>query len=123
MKYYAGITLRGWSTNVGPLGEAYGAFGKTGGILYVMAIGLLIRWAYRLIFSLARKTPLILFWIPFLFYQITYSFETDTLQITNSLIKSAFFIFILYRFLPYWFGRHVTEEQIAKIEQKQSAIS
>ena len=115
MKYYAGITLRGWSTNIGPLGEAYGAFGKIGGIIYIALLGLLIRWSYGLVFSVARKTPLILFWIPFLFYQITYSFETDTLQITNSLIKSAFFVFILYRFLPYWFGRHVTKEQLSAI--------
>lgn len=111
MKFYAGINLRGWSTNVSPLGEAYGAFGKTGGILYITLLGLVIRWAYGLVFSIARKTPLILFWIPFLFYQITYSFETDTLQITNSLIKSAFFIFVLYRFIPYWFGRHVKLNQ------------
>lgn len=107
MKYYAGLTLRGWSTNIGPLGEAYGAFGKTGGIIYIILLGLLIRFAYRLVYIIARKTPLILFWIPFLFYQITYSFETDTLQITNSLVKASFFLFVLYWLIPYWFAKDV----------------
>lgn len=107
MKFYAGIDLRGWSTNISPLGEGYGAFGSAGGIIYIIALGLLIRGAYGYVFAVARKTPLILFWIPFLFYQITYSFETDTLQITNSLIKSGIFIFVLYKFMPYWFGKKV----------------
>jgi hypothetical protein len=35
-----------------------------------------------------------------MFYQVTYSSENDTLQILNSLIKSAFFIFILYKIFP-----------------------
>lgn len=107
MKFYAGIDLRGWSTNISPLGEGYGAFGSTGGVIFVGLLGLLIRGAYGLVFAIARKTPLIVFWIPFLFYQITYSFETDTLQITNSLIKSGIFLFVLYKFMPYWFGRKV----------------
>ena len=121
MKYYAGVTLRGWSTNISPLGEAYGAFGPGGAIIYIFLLGLLIRWAYGLVFMVARKTPLILFWLPFLFYQITYSFETDTLQITNSLIKSAFFMFMLYRFLPYWFGRKVTGAEINQLTLEQKA--
>jgi hypothetical protein len=104
MKYYTGYILRGWSTNVGPLGEAYGSFGVTGGIIFMIVLGLFIRWAYKTVFSLSRKIPLLLFWIPVLFYQITYSLESDTLQILNSLFKSAFFIWVLTRILPLWFG-------------------
>ena len=104
MKYYANITLKGWSTNIGPLGEAYGSFGVTGGIIFMFFIGLFIRWAYKQLFSLSRKIPLLICWIPVLFYQITYSAETDTLQIMNSFIKSAFFIWILYKWVPSWFG-------------------
>ena len=104
MKYYANITLKGWSTNIGPLGEAYGSFGVMGGIIFMFFLGMFIRWAYKKLFSLSRKVPLLICWIPVLFYQITYSAETDTLQILNSLIKSAFFIWLLYKFLPAWFG-------------------
>ena len=91
MKYYANITLKGWSTNIGPLGEAYGSFGVPGGIAFMFFLGMFVRWAYSKLFSLSREIPLLICWIPVLFYQITYSAETDTLQILNSLIKSAFF--------------------------------
>lgn len=104
MKYYTGYNLKGWSTNVGPLGEAYGSFGVTGGIIYMIFLGIFIRWAYRLVFVLSKRTPLLLFWIPILFYQITYSLESDTLQILNSLFKSGFFVWVFAKFMPRWFG-------------------
>ncbi len=104
MKYYTGMRIEGWSTNVGPLGEAYGSFGPAGGMLYMFFLALFIRWAYRLIFKLSAKTPLLIFWIPVMFYQITYSAETDSLQIFNSLAKSAFFVLLLAKLVPDWFG-------------------
>jgi hypothetical protein len=102
MAYYAGFQIVGWSTNVGPLGEAYGSFGY-GGIVFMFLLGLFIRWAYRKIFIVANKLPLLICWVPVFFYQVTYSAETDTLQIMNFLIKSAFFVWILYRVTPGWF--------------------
>lgn len=104
MKYYAGVTLRGWSTNVGPLGEAYGSFGRTGGMIYMLLLGMFIRWAYLRVFMIARRIPLVIFWIPVLFYQITYSAESDTLQILNSLLKSSFFLWMLSYAAPSWLG-------------------
>lgn len=105
MKYYTGITLfGGWSTNVGPLGEAYGSFGVNGGILYMIFLGALIRWAYKRVFVIGNRLPLIIVWIPVIFYQITYSAETDSLQIFNSLVKSAFFVWIIAKILPGWLG-------------------
>ncbi|WP_315819863.1 hypothetical protein [Paraflavitalea speifideaquila] len=104
MKYYAGYSIKGWSTNIGPLGEAYGSFGVVGGILFMFLLGIFIRWSYKLVFTISKRIPLLICWIPVLFYQITYSGETDTLQILNSLVKSAFFIWLLYKLLPGWFG-------------------
>jgi hypothetical protein len=103
MKYYTGLTIKGWSTNVGPLGEAYGGFGVIGGIIYMMLLGLFIRLVYRRVFVIARKMPIIILWIPVLFYQVTYSAENDTLQILNSLVKASFFIYILYKLFPVLF--------------------
>ncbi len=104
MQYYAGLTISGWSTNVGPLGEAYGSFGNAGGILFMILLAGLIRWSYCLVFKKAIRIPLLIFWIPVLFYQVTYAAETDSLQIFNSLAKSAFFIWLLFRQWPQWFG-------------------
>ena len=66
-------------------------------------LGLFIRWVYRKVFVLADNLPLLICWIPVLFYQVTYSAETDTLQIMNFLIKSGVFVYMLYKFLPDWF--------------------
>jgi hypothetical protein len=103
MKYYAGFAIKGWSTNVGPLGEAYGAFGSKGGIIYMFFLGLFLRWAYLRVIVITKRIPLLICWLPVLFYQIIYSAETDSLQIFNSLVKSAFFIFLIYKLLPQWF--------------------
>ncbi|HXD77285.1 MAG TPA: hypothetical protein VN616_05730 [Puia sp.] len=104
MRYYAGLNISGWSTNVGPLGEAYGSFGPVGGMIFMILLGLLIRWAYCLVFKKSVRWPLLIFWIPVLFYQVTYAAETDSLQIFNSLTKAAFFIWLLLRQWPQWFG-------------------
>jgi len=104
MKYYAGWNIKGWSTNVGPLGEAYGSFGVKGGIIYMFVLGLFIRWVYLRVFTLSLKTPLIICWLPVLFYLTISSAETDSLQVLNSIIKSAFFLWLLKKFLPQWFG-------------------
>jgi hypothetical protein len=104
MRYFAGINIVGWSTNVSPIGEAYGSFGVRGGIFFMFLLGVFIRWAYKKVFDIAQKTPLLVLWIPVLFFQITYSMETDTLQILNSLFKSAFFVWMLYKIFPHWFG-------------------
>jgi hypothetical protein len=109
MKYYAGWKIKGWSTNVGPLGEAYGSFGVTGGIIYMFLLGLFLRWVYLRVFILSDKIPLLICWLPVLFYLTTSSAETDTLQILNSIIKSAFFIWLLTKLLPGWFG--IVKEQ------------
>ena len=105
MKYFTGYNIEGWSTNVSPLGEAYGSFGPKGGIFYMFCLGIFIRWVYKKVFLNTKKHPLIVLWVPVLFYQITYCMETDSLQIFNSLLKGSFFLWIMYKLLPVWFGK------------------
>jgi hypothetical protein len=107
MKYFTGYNIEGWSTNVSPLGEAYGSFGPKGGIFYMFCLGLFIRWVYKKVFINTQNHPLLVLWIPVLFYQITYCMETDSLQIFNSLLKGAFFLWLLYKMVPGWFGKVV----------------
>ena len=102
--YYAGWKIQGWSTNVGPLGEGYGAFGVVGGILFMGVLGIYIRFVYIQVWKLSVKYPIMIFWLPVLFYQTIYSAETDTLQILNSTIKTSFFLWLLSRVQPRWFG-------------------
>jgi hypothetical protein len=106
MRYYAGKNLNeSTSMNVGPLGEAYASFGMMGGITFIFLIGIFVRWIYGRVFVIARRMPLIVLWIPVMFYQITYSAETDTMQILNSLIKISFMMVLINAAVPRWFGR------------------
>ncbi len=111
MRYFTGLRIEGWSTNVSPLGEAYGSFGPIGGIFYMFVLGLFIRWIYKRVFIIAQKVPLLVLWIPVLFYQVTYCMETDSLQIFNSLLKGAFFLWLLYKIVPALFGKGVKKTQ------------
>ena len=43
--------------------------------------------------------------------QVTYSGETDTLQILNSLLKASIFIWLLYKLFPFFFGVLKKESQ------------
>lgn len=105
MPYYAGRKLVGYTINVGPIGEAYGSFGVYGGMVYMFLLGWIVRWAYKRVFILGRKYPMVILWIPVLFYQVAYSAENDTLQIVNSLVKISIFIYLVYLLLPWLFRR------------------
>jgi hypothetical protein len=120
MKYYANVNLQGWSTNIGPLGEAYGSFGVKGGIVFMFFLGGFIRWVYKKVLVVSDKIPLLICWIPVLFYQITYSGETDTLQILNSIFKSALFIWIIYKLMPGWFGKAKKDEYEPRVKEYPS---
>lgn len=112
MKYYAGLTIifGSYSTNVGPLGEFYGAYGVLGGILGMCILAFYIRFAYFKVWSISLKYPIIILWLPVIFYQTTYSAENDILQILNSTIKSSVFLWLVSKVQPRWFGIMKNEE-------------
>lgn len=100
VKYYADLTTEKASMNVGPPGEAFGSFGLYGGVLYMFIFGLAISSAFMIYINISYKTPIMILWIPIVFYQSMYSMETDTMQAFNSIIKISLFIFILFKIRP-----------------------
>jgi hypothetical protein len=104
MKHYVGVDLVGWSTNIGPIGEAWGNFGKWGGMVYMFFYGLFIRWCFTRLFVWSKKRPLLLLWIPVLFYESTFSIEGDSLQTFNSIIKAAAVVWAMTKVFPAVFG-------------------
>jgi hypothetical protein len=104
MKHYLGVDLVGWSTNIGPIGEAWGNFGKWGGIIYMFFYGFFIRWCFTRLFVWSKKRPLLLLWIPVLFYEATFSIEGDSLQTFNSIFKAAVVVWALAKVFPAIFG-------------------
>ncbi|HYC30510.1 MAG TPA: hypothetical protein VEB42_16860, partial [Chitinophagaceae bacterium] len=103
MLYFAGYQLRGWSANIGPMGEAYGNFGITGGIIYMFFFGLFISWVYMQVIKISKRFPLLFLWIPLIFFETMYSMENDTLQALNSVLKSGAFLFVIGKMFPVLF--------------------
>jgi hypothetical protein len=100
MKYYANIQLDKASMNVGPIGEAYGSFGPIGAYVYIFLFGAFISLSLRYFLMLCIRRPLLIFWLPVLFFQTVYCSETDSLQVFNSIFKTAFLLFIIFKLFP-----------------------
>lgn len=104
MKHFVGFDLVGWSTNIGPVGEAWGNFGRAGGIIYMFFLGFFIRFCVTRLLKWSKKRPLLLLWIPVIFYEATFAIEGDSLQIFNSIFKAAFFVWMISKVFPSLFG-------------------
>lgn len=100
MKYYANIQLDKASMNVGPIGEAYGSFGPPGAYVYMFLFGAFISLTIRYFLKLCLRRPLLIFWLPVLFFQTVYCSETDSLQVFNSIFKTAFLLFFIFKLFP-----------------------
>ncbi|MBS1596787.1 MAG: hypothetical protein JST75_01075 [Bacteroidetes bacterium] len=96
IKRFWGFNLVGYSMNIGPLGEAYGNFGIVGGVFYMFFYGLFFNIALSWILKLAEKRPTLILWLPFLFFYAI-GVETDLLTTMGSLIKAAFFTWLVFR--------------------------
>lgn len=96
MKRFWGYNIVGYSMNIGSLGEAYGNFGKVGGIIFMFFYGLFFNLILSGLLKMAERRPTILLWIPFLFiYAI--GIETDLLTTTGALIKGVFFTWFIFK--------------------------
>jgi len=94
LERFWGFKLSRYSMNIGSIGEAYGNFGKIGGIIFMFFYGLVYKMILNLVLSLCLKRPTWLIWLPFIFlYAI--AAETDIVTTTNFLTKTFIFIFIL----------------------------
>lgn len=91
-----GYRLRGYSMNIGPMGEAYGNFGTVGGVIYMFFYGLLFNSLLSGLLKRAEKRPTLILWIPFLF-TATVTVETDLLTTMNTLTKGIFFTWLIFK--------------------------
>jgi hypothetical protein len=107
MRMYAGKNITTWSTNIGPIGEAYGNFGFLGGWFYIFAFGMFIRVAYSIFISVCKQRTTFFLWMPPILFQTVYVIETDSLQAFNSLIKGAVFMFLMFKLFPTLFPTRI----------------
>lgn len=90
---FTGFDIQGYSMNIGPYGEAWGNFGKTGGIVYMFFYALFFNYVLYRLFKHSEKDPTILLWVPYLFLN-SIQVETDTLLTVNTIIKGLLFIWL-----------------------------
>jgi len=96
LKRFWGINISGYSMNIGPVGEAYGNFGRNGGVVYMFFYGLFFNIILSVILKLAEKRPTLVLWIPFLFFYAVVV-ETDLLTTMGSLVKAVFFTWVVFQ--------------------------
>lgn len=95
MLRFAGYELQqGTSMDIGLLGEAYGNFGYSG-IIALFFIGLLFGQTINYVEKRAQKTPELLLWLPFLFFQVI-KIETSSATVFNHLAKSALLVWFMF---------------------------
>jgi hypothetical protein len=99
LERFWGYKLTKYSMNIGPIGEAYGNFGKYVGIIFMFFYGLFFNFILNVILKYSVGNPTWLIWLPFLFlYAI--GTETDMVSTFNYLVKSFIFLF-LFRILMF----------------------
>lgn len=95
MLRFTGFMVVGYSMNVGVIGEAYGNFGRTGGVVFMFVFGLFFNLIFCLILKKTSKWPTLILWIPFIYLNAVQA-ETDTLMTVNSTIKNILFLVFCY---------------------------
>lgn len=101
-KRFLGIDLRGYSVGISPFGEAWGNYGKNGGIVFMFFFGLLFNLIFAGILKIAVKTPSLILWLPLIFFYAV-KIESDVFSMVNSLIKASLFTYIMYKLYPVFF--------------------
>jgi hypothetical protein len=92
-----GYTIYGVSMNIGPLGEAYGNFDVTGGIIFMFFYGLFFNYMFSKILKYSEKRATIVLWLPFLFFY-SVQMETDLLTTMGALVKGLIFTWFVFKF-------------------------
>ena len=105
-KRFLGITLKGYSIGLSPYGEAWGNYGKWGGVIFMFFFGLMFNFFFQYLLRLAVKTPSIILWCPFLFFYAV-KIETDIFTMVNSFTKAAIFAWVIYKIFPRVFKMHL----------------
>jgi hypothetical protein len=105
-KRFLGITLKGYSIGLSPYGEAWGNYGKWGGVIFMFFFGLMFNFFFQYLLRLALNTPSIILWCPFLFFYAV-KIETDIFTMVNSFTKAAIFAWVVYKIFPRVFKMHL----------------
>ncbi len=76
------------SMDISLVGEGYANYGKFGGVIFLLIIGIFYNMMIITGISLAKKYPTVILWLPILFFQVIKA-ETDFATVLNHFTKAA----------------------------------
>ncbi len=85
------------------LGESYANFGITGGAFFMFVIGFFYNYVIKFIYTIARKRPTLIFFLPLIFLQVVKA-ETDFSVIMNHLFKASITVALVFWSLKQFFN-------------------
>jgi len=80
------------SMDISLVGEGYANYGKTGGVIFLLIMGVFYNLMIIATITLAKKYPTVILWLPILFFQVIKA-ETDFATVLNHLSKAAIVAF------------------------------
>lgn len=86
----------GTSMDISLIGEAYGNFGPTGTIVFMLITGIVFNWMISTFLSYSNRFPSIVLWVPFVFFHIIKA-ESDFSSVLNQIFKSLIMVFLVIR--------------------------
>ena len=106
---FTGLSLgKNTSMGISIVGEAYGNFGKWGGMLFMGVWGWFLAWYWKLLSKQIQNNLLFLAFLPIIFLQVVKA-ETELVVVLNHLIKASIVVFLFFwgvrRFL-HWNLKH-----------------
>jgi hypothetical protein len=107
IKRFLGITLKGYTMNIGPFGEMYGNFGPSLGLLFLVFFALIMAGTWRLVISMLKKNITWVLWISCL-YTDSLSVETDIFTVLNSFIKNFLLVYVFLKLLDSYEKKKIT---------------
>ena len=119
MQRFAGVDLNaGTSMDISQVGEAYANFGTTGGIIFMLLLGLFFNWIIKFITRWSNNYPDLIFWIPLIFLQVVKA-ETSLVTVLNHLTKA---LLVTWFFFSPW-GTFFINSQFLKKQKGGGAIN
>ncbi|MHA7943025.1 hypothetical protein ACJOV8_008125 [Formosa sp. 3Alg 14/1] len=98
---FTGLELSdGTSMGISIIGEAYGNYGITGGILFMSAWGFFLAKVWSRLFKIVLNNITFIAFLPIAFLQVIKA-ETELLVVLNHLVKSLIVIFLFF-----WYARN-----------------
>lgn len=83
------------SMDISLVGEGYANYGKFGGVIFLLIIGVFYNLAIIKTVSLAKTYPTIILWLPIIFFQVIKA-ETDFATVLNHFTKAVMVTFAVF---------------------------